>query len=418
VAALKTAPGTRQVYYDTDPPCFGIRCSGTAKSYILYTRLPDSTAPSRLALGNAEKMSLAAARQLARKWLDLIEQGKDPRAVEREARAETQRRQRTIFGAVAEDFIADKLRSERKGREVERDIRRDLLPRWGSKPVTEITDLDVLNLVRAKKAKAPAQARNMLGIIKRLFGWAIDQRSYGLTVNPCSNLRPSKIIGEKTQADRVLTHDELFALWRNAGRLGYPYREIYRLLTLTGLRLNEVADANWKEFDLQKCEWTIPAARMKGRTGKVRAHMVPLTDDMMVILQSLPRFKGGHYLFSSTFGATPIWVTSKVKSQLDARMRITLQALARRRGEEDAGRVVLPHWTNHDIRRSVRSQLSRLKIAEEVREAVLAHTRPGIKRVYDLHDYADEKREALRLWAARLRSIVNPSPANVVALHA
>ena len=76
----------------------------------------------------------------------------------------------------------------------------------------------------------------------------------------------------------------------------------------------------------------------------------------------------------------------------------------------------LPHWTNHDIRRTVRSRLSRLKIAEEAREAVLAHVRPGIKGVYDKHDYLDEKREALELWAARLRSIVSPAPANVVPL--
>jgi hypothetical protein len=59
-----------------------------------------------------------------------------------------------------------------------------------------------------------------------------------------------------------------------------------------------------------------------------------------------------------------------------------------------------------------------LKVAEEVREAVLAHVRPGIKGVYDLHDYFDEKREALSLWAARLKSIVEPPPSNVVALRA
>jgi integrase len=418
VAALKTTTGTRKVYYDTDPPSFGVRCSGTAKSYILYVRLPGSNAPTRLALGDAEKLGLAAARKKAREWLDLIAQGKDPRAVARAAQAETHRQQRTTFAAVAEDFIRDKLPSERNGRKVERDLRRDALPPWGGKPIAEITEWDVLTLIRAKKAKAPAQARNLLGTVKRLFGWAIDQRSYGLTVNPCTNLRPSKIIGEKIQVDRALADDELFALWRGAERLGYPYREIYHLLALTGLRLNEVADANWTEFDLQQRVWTIPAARMKGRTGKVQAHAVPLTDDIMAILQSLPRFQNGDCLFSSTFGAKPIWVGSSVKRRLDARMRLTLQALARRRGDEHSGRVVLPPWTNHDIRRSVRSQLSRLKIPEEVREAVLAHVRAGIKGVYDKYDYLDEKREALRLWGARLRSIVTPQPTFVVKLHA
>lgn len=68
------------------------------------------------------------------------------------------------------------------------------------------------------------------------------------------------------------------------------------------------------------------------------------------------------------------------------------------------------------MRRTVRSNLSALRIAEEVREAVLAHARPGIKGTYDLYDYKDEKLEALTLWAARLLSIVEPPPANVVDL--
>jgi integrase len=175
------------------------------------------------------------------------------------------------------------------------------------------------------------------------------------------NLRASKIIGERPQGERTLTDDELFALWRGAGRLGYPYTEVYRVLLLTGLRLNEVADASWGEFELPKKEWTIPAARMKGRPGKARPHLVPLTDNMLEILHSLPRFKHGDYLFSSTLGAKSIWISSTVKGVLDAHMRRTLRALARRRGDDLVGREPLPRWTNHDIRRSVRSQLSSLK---------------------------------------------------------
>jgi hypothetical protein len=66
----------------------------------------------------------------------------------------------------------------------------------------------------------------------------------------------------------------------------------------------------------------------------------------------------------------------------------------------------------------VRSRLSRLKVTEEAREAVLAHARPGIKGTYDLHDYLEEKREALELWSARLGVIVTPKPNNVVSLRA
>ena len=137
---------------------------------------------------------------------------------------------------------------------------------------------------------------------------------------------------------------------------------------------------------------------------------------MLAILEKLPRFDRGDFVFSTTLGASPVWMSSKVKARMDARMLRTLRALARRRGENPAKVTVAATWTNHDIRRSVRSNLSRLKVSEETREAVMAHVRPGIKGTYDLHTYLDEKREALELWAARLRSIVEPPPANVVSL--
>jgi integrase len=95
-----------------------------------------------------------------------------------------------------------------------------------------------------------------------------------------------------------------------------------------------------------------------------------------------------------------------------------LEELKKMAGERGKGEKAptLPDFVNHDIRRTVRTRLSALRIGEEVREAVLAHVRPGIKGVYDKHQYLDEKREALELWNARLRSIVEPPPANVVKL--
>jgi integrase len=79
---------------------------------------------------------------------------------------------------------------------------------------------------------------------------------------------------------------------------------------------------------------------------------------------------------------------------------------------------VQAHWTNHDIRRTVRSRMSRLKgISLETREAILAHVKPGIQRVYDVYEYFDEKREALELWAAKLREIVEPRLDNVIELR-
>jgi integrase len=326
------------------------------------------------------------------------------------------RAQEQTVAAVAADFFADKLSGERQGRQSEQVMRREFLPVWGLRPISEITDLDILAIIRAKKRAAPAEARNVLGLAKRFFTWAVEQRSYGLKTSPADGLKPGRIIGDKKTGDRILSELELFALWRAAERTPYPIGPVYKMLMRSALRLNEVADAHWSEFDLPAKLWTIPKERMKGKNGKARPHAVPLTDDMLAILEKLPRFDRGDFLFSTTFGASPVWMSSKVKARIDARMLRTLRALSRRRGD-DPNKVTLPDWVNHDIRRSVRSQLSRLKVTEESREAVLGHARPGIKGVYDLHDYADEKREALTLWGARLRQIIEPPPSNILPLR-
>jgi integrase len=420
--SLKPAPlGKTFDIFDDIVRGLAVRVSETGRrTFILVARYPGSPHPTRRSLGEYGAVTLDQARQKARQWLDLIKQGKDPaREAERERAAEA-RKQATTFATVAEDFIAEKLPGERKGREVERDIRNQFMPAWSTRPITEITDLDLLQIIRAKKATAPAQARNLLGTAKRLFAWAADQRVYGLSASPFETLRPVKIVGDKLMGDRTLTDGELFALWRAASRMRYPFGHAYRLLMLTGLRLNEVCDAHWSEVNQREGVWIIPAARMKGKEGKARPHAVPLTGDIADLLGGLPEFQRRRYLFSTTFGETPAWISSKVKARLDARMLRTLRALARKRGDDPAD-VTLPAWKNHDIRRTVRTRLSRLQISEEAREAVLAHARPGIKGVYDHHEYLEEKIEALNLWADALRGIVSPTPAptdNVVSLAA
>ena len=73
--------------------------------------------------------------------------------------------------------------------------------------------------------------------------------------------------------------------------------------------------------------------------------------------------------------------------------------------------VTVAGWVNHDLRRVVRSGLSALRVEHNVAEAILAHRPPGIVRTYNLHEYEDEKAEALENWAQRIKSIVNPVPA-------
>jgi integrase len=417
VKALKPAKaGTRYEVMDTVVPGLGVRVTDTGqRTYMLRCRFPGSRHANRRAIGDCGAITLVQARDKAREWLELVRKGIDPQIAEERQRQAELRRHRNTFAAVAEDFIADKLPSERKGRECERDIRRELMPVWAKRPIAEITPQDVRAIIKAAKDRgAPYQAHNILVLARRLFSWAIDQHVYGLETSPCDRLKPKAIIGKKVFRTRVLDDDELRGFWRATRRLGYPYGPLFQMLALTGQRKSEVAEARWSEFDLIEKLWVIPAERMKTDVD----HVVPLPDDVLDILKSLPRFQKGDHLFSTTFGLKPVNGFSKAKQRLDRHILRSWRALARVRGEDRRKARIRP-WIIHDIRRSVRTGLSALPVPDLVRELVIAHTKPGLHKVYDQHAYEAEKRHALELWAARLRSIVEPPPApNLVPLAA
>jgi integrase len=373
------------------------------KSFVLITRYPDKPEhPTRRALGEVGELTLAEARDKAREWLSLVKRGVDPREEGRQRREAEKLKRDTTFSAVAEEYLERYQRGKRKAYDVERTFRRELLPRWKNKPVTEITRRDVVTLIDSIVDRgAKYRAHNVHAQVRLFFNWAINRGIYGLEHSPVDRLKPAQLIGAKAPRQRVLSDDELRAAWGAAERMGYPYGTLYQVLMLTGLRISEASDGRWREIDLTKKVWTIPPERFKSNA----THTVPLTDEVIDILESLPRFVGGDHVFSTTGGAKPINGFSKAKSRLDG-------LIAEKLGAEP------PPFVIHDLRRTVRTRLSSLRIPEPVAEMVVGHGRKGLARVYDQHQYAAEMREALEAWAARLRSIVDPPPDNVVQLRA
>jgi integrase len=193
-------------------------------------------------------------------------------------------------------------------------------------------------------------------------------------VSPCYGLRPSRLIGPKPPRERVLTDAELRVLWIGANELAYPGGPFIKMLILTGQRRGEVAGMLWSE--IHSGLWVIPAARMKMKSQ----HVVPLVPEVRALLDSLPRIND----FVFTNGRGPIGGFDYIRRRLPG-----------------------DGWTLHDIRRTVRTGLSALRIASEVSERVIGHVPTGLVRVYDRHDYLDEKREALQVWTAHLTRIVN-----------
>ena len=399
--ALKPAPvGGRYEIMDAVVPGLGVRVTPKGqRSFILVARYPGSANPTRRTLGEYGVLTLEQARTKARRWLELLTKAIDPKDEEEQKRRQEQKRRANTFELVAEAFIVDHVLKKRKGEEVARDIRREFVSRWGGRPVSDVTRSDVIELINEVKRRAPYQARNLLGYAKTLFDWTIEQDIYGLEASPCDRIRPGRLIGEKVPRQRVLSDQELRQVWAAAKQAGYAVGPIVQLLLLTAARKSEVAEARWSEFDFAKKLWTIPPERTKTDT----AHVIPLAPEAIEILETLPRWTRGDYIFSTTCGANPVNGFSKAKDRMNRIIREGMGA-------------AMADWRFHDLRRTARTHFSAIPAQDIVRELAIGHTKPGLHKVYDQHLYLAEKRDLLDRWARRLWAIVEPPPANVITL--
>src|SRR5215470_6392849 len=241
---LRAASGKRYELWDLATPGLGVRVNSAGrKVFVLSARYPGRTHFERRRLGEYPMMTLAEARSEAERWKRLIAQGIDPKL-------DRQRTQANTFARVAEDYFAHPHRQgQRRRHEVERAIRRVFIPIWGDRHITTIDRSDVRAMINATVARGKeGMAYLLLAYIRRLFNWAIDQDVYGIDRSPCDRLRPASIIGKRTARTRILSETELRALWLACERIGYPFGPFVQLLTLTGQRRSEVAEAEWSEL--------------------------------------------------------------------------------------------------------------------------------------------------------------------------
>lgn len=379
--------------WDSQVSGLGLRIGSKRKTWQVFYRF--NGIQRRKSLGVWPVVDVAEARKRAGAILDLARNGTDPEEQERkqreaEAAAETESKakaQNTVK-KVVERFCKREADQKRTGQRIRRDLEREVVERWGERPIRDVTPEDIIGLLdEIVDQGKPIAANRLRGHLQLLFKWAKGRRL--VRDNPMSEIaRPAP----ENKRQRVLTDDELKALWGAWDTMDYPFGALYKMLALTGARLSEAAEAQWSEIDLPRGVWTIPSERYKSD----RAHEIPLSKQAVALIKALPRFTGP-YIFSTTSGHRPVSGFSKAKAKAVEHSEVT-------------------NWTPHDIRRTVRTQLARLRVAHEVSEMVLGHAKPGLWGTYDQYSYEKEKRQALQRWANQLDRILTDEADKVVAI--
>jgi integrase len=376
------------------------------KSFVLVGRF-NGRNPTRVSIGSFPANNMGEMRAKAESWNRLLDRGVDPRDEVRRQREEAARKRANTFRAAAEDYIRDHVAEKRTAKVIEALIRRELISRWGERPITEISPGDVKELIRQIKRKSKSAAHQAALYCRALFNWAFEQECYGLDVSPCARVKAKKLIGNREPRQHILAAPELRLLWKaTEGKPEevYPGAPFIRLLLLLGCRRAELAGMTRKELDLDKGLWALAGIRTKN--GK--PWVVPLPQLAIDILKAMPQFTGP-YLFTTTSGKRPISGFSKIKEVLDRKIT------------ELNGGEPIAAWRLHDLRRSMRTGLSSLPVpgGDLVRELCIGHTMPGLHRVYDQHAYTSERQQAYELWCSRLLGIVEPTTdSNVIEFAA
>lgn len=418
-----SVPASNDAYFwDTDLKGFGLRVTPKGvRSYVVQYRLPARPA-RRMTIGvHGSPWTPEKARTRAEEILYDVKRGDDPmNAARKRARAAVD----LEFSKYVETFTDNYLKLEWKDSwaEAKRRLETHAVPYLKGRPLPEIEKHEVAKVIQRLKDRT-ALARNTHAVLRKLFSWAIDQGD--LAVSPIS-AAPPLVKARK----RVLTPDEMVAAWQASFKLGRPMGQFVRMLFATLQRRNEVAGLPWAEVTELNHIWHQDGERVKNDED----HLVPLNALAIEVLADMaagPKPGAGKAkawprkgLVFTTTGETAISGFSKVKAKLDREMLPILQKLADKRADalgEAPELVFLPPWRLHDIRRSGTTQMQALGVPIEVTEKVINHKSgetAGIRGVYNLHAYTNEKRQALDAWGAYLHRLVTDAEkeTNIVPL--
>ena len=347
----------------------------------------------RLSIGRYPETTLAEARAKVNAMKQLARKGRQPGSPK-----STNGIAPRSVGELIDRYVQDHLkRNLRSAANVEKLLRRHVDSRWGGRDLETLRRADLVALLeevrlphlvgvrsptgeeRTIQRGGPSAAAEVRKWVQALFGFAVQGDL--LATNPFENVKNRD---KQRTRDRVLTMEELGAVWRWAEATPYPWGPFVQLLILTGARRNEWANAEaaWLAADGRRLE--IPGANYKGG----RAQVLPLSTQAREIVEGLPTPDLGPYIFSSCRGLHPISGFSKIKRQLDVVTLIEGKPLA--------------HWTLHDLRRSMATHMERIGIQPHIIEMCLGHTLRGVAAVYRRYEYLPERADALQQWADEL----------------
>ncbi len=371
----------------------------TPRSWILRVKVGDQRQP--IGLGSYPQVSLAMAREQAAKLVLEARQGVNLKAKKREQRSAliAAAAKNKTFKECAQAYIeahGSDYTNEKHRKQWPATLETYTYPIIGHMLVSDIGISHVLEVLEQqtsidKNTKGKLwyvkteTAKRLLGRIKTVLDYATVSE-YRSGTNPAqwtgylsTQLPSPRKLQEKAHHPAVPYQQmgEFMAILRKHSSISAKALEF---LILTAVRSGSVRQAEWSEIDLEKKLWVIPAAHTKAR----QEHRVPLSQQAIAILQSLPRMAGTDIVFPSPTG----------KSLSDMAISQFMRGM-RERGELTVDAVP------HGFRSTFRDWAAELTAyPDEIRKAASGHTvGDAVKEAYQRTDLLEKRRRLMLEWS-------------------
>lgn len=405
VRALVKAPPPRgrQIDHFDDPANGGTKglllkqsYGGTLAWYLLYYDKKGKSKQHKL--GRYPAINLAAARSQALALLAELDKDRNYIAKKQQAEidAENEAKAKLVtLSAVVEKFKKFHIEKQglRTGKVMIQQINKHLIPKFGDREFRTIKRSEIVELLDDIENEHGASMAHAVFLIFRsiaTFHAARDDDFNSPFVKKMGRYKTK-------QRTRVLNDDEIRAFWRATAKLD-TFGALARVCLLTGARRTKVQLMRWK--DIRDGIWYLGLENNE----KPNCGVVKLTPIVCSIIEQQPRLEGNPFVFPAMYKRGPFNAFGQFQGKLMELMRKEIPSM--------------PSHSLHDLRRTFRTRLSKLKIEPHIAERCMGHVvGNAVERAYDLFEYIDEKTAAFAALSAHIQEIISPPPsANVVKM--
>ncbi|ELL7569455.1 tyrosine-type recombinase/integrase [Salmonella enterica] len=361
-------------------------------------------------IGSYSEISLSKARETARELSARVALGFDVAGEKKERKAAAiekmeQEKNALRVSELATEYFERQVMGRWKHPDLlRRRIDKDINPHIGNLKVEDVKPRHIDAMLQSVVDRgAPTVANDVLRWTKRIFDYAIKR--HALALNPAGAFDLSDAGGQESSRERWLTREELirfFQAMRTAKGFSRENELTMKLILCLCCRKMELCGAQWDEFDLDEAVWHLPAERVKNGD----AIDIPLPPPAVGWLRELRTIAGS--------GSKWVLPARKMQHRMIPHIQESTLPVALAKVRREMAEV--PNFTIHDFRRTARTHLAALGVDPVVAERCLNHRIKGVEGIYNRHQYFEERRAALELWAGLLVSLERGENYNVITL--